>query len=175
METNNLQAQKGFTLVEIAIVLVIIGLLLGGVLKGQELITNSKLDSVKQDFNGITAAYYAYENRMGQLPGDGDDNGLVDNSGNFWRDLRDQGLIKGEAGDGGAASHALNGEFTIHSTELSNAQGGFTNNHICANNIDTEYAKGMDKKLDDNDYQTGNYRGTTGYTSTGPMTICKEL
>ncbi len=35
--------QSGFTLVEIAIVLVIIGLLLGGVLKGQEMIANSRL------------------------------------------------------------------------------------------------------------------------------------
>ena len=35
--------QKGFTLVEIAIVLVIIGLLLGGILKGQEMITQAKI------------------------------------------------------------------------------------------------------------------------------------
>ena len=35
--------QSGFTLVEIAIVLVIIGLLLGGVLKGQELINSAKV------------------------------------------------------------------------------------------------------------------------------------
>ncbi|MEO1925761.1 MAG: prepilin-type N-terminal cleavage/methylation domain-containing protein, partial [Gammaproteobacteria bacterium] len=34
--------QKGFTLVEIAIVLVIIGLLLGGILKGQELISSAR-------------------------------------------------------------------------------------------------------------------------------------
>ena len=38
--------QAGFTLVEIAIVLVIIGLLLGGVLKGQEMIENGKIKSV---------------------------------------------------------------------------------------------------------------------------------
>jgi prepilin-type N-terminal cleavage/methylation domain-containing protein len=38
-----LSKQKGFTLVEIAIVLVIVGLLIGGVLKGQEMITNAKL------------------------------------------------------------------------------------------------------------------------------------
>ena len=34
--------EGGFTLVEIAIVLVIIGLLLGGILKGQELITSAQ-------------------------------------------------------------------------------------------------------------------------------------
>ena len=43
--------QSGFTLVEIAIVLVIIGLLLGGVLKGQELITQAKIKNVANDLN----------------------------------------------------------------------------------------------------------------------------
>ena len=48
--------QSGFTLVEIAIVLVIIGLLLGGVLKGQEMTTNAKVSKVENDYKGITAA-----------------------------------------------------------------------------------------------------------------------
>ena len=42
-----LTKQKGFTLVEIAIVLVIVGLLIGGVLKGQEMITNAKLKRIE--------------------------------------------------------------------------------------------------------------------------------
>ena len=49
-------AEAGFTLVEIAIVLVIIGLLLGGILKGQEMITQAKIKNIVNDFNGITAA-----------------------------------------------------------------------------------------------------------------------
>jgi prepilin-type N-terminal cleavage/methylation domain-containing protein len=60
----------GFTLVEIAIVLVIIGLLLGGVLKGQELITQAKIKNVANDFNGISAAFYGYQDRYKRLPGD---------------------------------------------------------------------------------------------------------
>jgi len=48
--------QAGFTLVEIAIVLVIIGLLLGGILKGQEMITQAKIKNLINDMNGITAA-----------------------------------------------------------------------------------------------------------------------
>jgi prepilin-type N-terminal cleavage/methylation domain-containing protein len=62
--------QSGFTLVEIAIVLVIIGLLLGGVLKGQELITQAKIKNVANDFNGLTAAIYSYQDRYKRLPGD---------------------------------------------------------------------------------------------------------
>ncbi|MCX7173912.1 MAG: prepilin-type N-terminal cleavage/methylation domain-containing protein, partial [Proteobacteria bacterium] len=45
--------QSGFTLIEIAIVLVIIGLLLGGVLKGQELINSAKVKNFAQDFKSI--------------------------------------------------------------------------------------------------------------------------
>ena len=62
--------QTGFTLVEIAIVLVIIGLLLGGILKGQEMITQAKIKNVVNDFNGITAAVNSYQDRYRALPGD---------------------------------------------------------------------------------------------------------
>jgi type II secretory pathway pseudopilin PulG len=70
MEVNNMKKQAGITLVEIAIVLVIIGLLLGGVLKGQEIITNAKIKNLENDFNGITAAIYSYQDRYRALPGD---------------------------------------------------------------------------------------------------------
>jgi len=56
--------QKGFTLVEIAIVLVIVGLLIGGVLKGQEMITNAKLKRVESDNAGIAAAMFSYQDRI---------------------------------------------------------------------------------------------------------------
>lgn len=67
--------QQGFTLIEIAIVLVIIGLLLGGVLKGQELIESGKVKNAVNDFNGTTAAMNTYRDRYRLLPGD--DNGGV--------------------------------------------------------------------------------------------------
>ena len=68
-----LNKQKGFTLVEIAIVLVIVGLLIGGVLKGQEMITNAKLKRVESDNAGIAAAMFSYQDRYLQLPGDDND------------------------------------------------------------------------------------------------------
>ena len=61
---------QGFTLVEIAIVLVIIGLLLGGILKGQEMITQAKIKNVISDFSGISAAYHGYVDRYKRIPGD---------------------------------------------------------------------------------------------------------
>jgi prepilin-type N-terminal cleavage/methylation domain-containing protein len=62
--------QGGFTLVEIAIVLVIIGLLIGGVLKGQELIYNQKVKSTYDLYRQYTAAMYGYQDRYKALPGD---------------------------------------------------------------------------------------------------------
>ena len=62
--------QSGFTLVEIAIVLVIIGLLLGGVLKGQELINAAKAKSYAQDFRTIQSALYGFQDRYKGIPGD---------------------------------------------------------------------------------------------------------
>ncbi len=62
--------ETGFTLVEIAIVLVIIGLLLGGILKGQEMITQAKIKNAINDFNGVAVAVTSYQDRYRALPGD---------------------------------------------------------------------------------------------------------
>jgi prepilin-type N-terminal cleavage/methylation domain-containing protein len=62
--------QSGFTLVEIAIVLVIIGLLLGGILKGQELINSARVKNLANDFRTIPTYIYAYQDKFRALPGD---------------------------------------------------------------------------------------------------------
>src|SRR5215831_7259413 len=68
--TFSIRRQAGFTLVEIAIVLVIIGLLLGGILKGQEMIQQARIKSAINDFNGVTVAITSYQDRYRALPGD---------------------------------------------------------------------------------------------------------
>jgi prepilin-type N-terminal cleavage/methylation domain-containing protein len=130
----NQRKQAGFTLVEIAIVLVIIGLLLGGILKGQEMITQAKIKNVVNDFNGITVAVTSYQDRYRFLPGDdkgatarwtvqgpvsGDGNGVIagnynatatappaagEESNLFWQHLRIAGFVPGATT--GAASTA---------------------------------------------------------------------
>ncbi|MEW6687765.1 MAG: prepilin-type N-terminal cleavage/methylation domain-containing protein [Pseudomonadota bacterium] len=119
--------QEGFTLVEIAIVLVIIGLLLGGILKGQEMITQAKIKNIVADFSGVSAAYYGYQDRYRAIPGDdanaatrwtgaiaGNGNGQVAGTYNnacpttvaagtpesclWWDDLRRAGFVSGSGG-----------------------------------------------------------------------------
>ncbi|MDP2762364.1 MAG: prepilin-type N-terminal cleavage/methylation domain-containing protein [Sideroxyarcus sp.] len=62
--------QSGFTLIEIAIVLVIIGLLLGGVMKGQELINSAKVKNLAADFKNTSLYIYSYQDKFRSLPGD---------------------------------------------------------------------------------------------------------
>ncbi|HMC13283.1 MAG TPA: prepilin-type N-terminal cleavage/methylation domain-containing protein, partial [Gallionellaceae bacterium] len=62
--------QSGFTLIEIAIVLVIIGLLLGGILKGQELINSAKVKNLANDFRNIPVYIDGYQDFYKALPGD---------------------------------------------------------------------------------------------------------
>ena len=62
--------QKGLTLVEVAIILVVVALAIGGVLKGQEMLTNAKLKRLQKDFSGISVALNTYQDRYLQLPGD---------------------------------------------------------------------------------------------------------
>ncbi|MCU0811384.1 MAG: prepilin-type N-terminal cleavage/methylation domain-containing protein [Thiobacillaceae bacterium] len=64
------QRQSGFTLIEIAIVLVIIGLLLGGILKGQELINSARVKNLASDFRNIPLFIYGYQDKFKALPGD---------------------------------------------------------------------------------------------------------
>jgi prepilin-type N-terminal cleavage/methylation domain-containing protein len=65
--------QHGFTLVEIAVVLVIIGLLLGGVFKAQELINSAKVKNLASDFRSIPLFIYGYQDKFKRLPGDDPD------------------------------------------------------------------------------------------------------
>ena len=63
-------ACAGFTLIELAIVLVVIGLLLGGILKGQELIESARARNLISQLDSIKAAYFTFQDKYGALPGD---------------------------------------------------------------------------------------------------------
>jgi prepilin-type N-terminal cleavage/methylation domain-containing protein len=91
MKHRSLARQSGFTLVEIAIVLVIIGLLLGGVLKGQELIENAKVKGAVSELNGVAAANYGYVDRFRRIPGDDGPIATLTARGGSWTGLPGSG------------------------------------------------------------------------------------
>jgi prepilin-type N-terminal cleavage/methylation domain-containing protein len=174
--------QKGFTLVEIAIVLVIVGLLIGGVLKGQEMITNAKLKRIESDNAGIAAAMFSYQDRYLQLPGDdGRVQGRFDIYTDATNDGNGNGLIEGLWTPPSAAPAAPNNEtglFWRHlraaglvpgggldSTQPSNAYGGLIGirdgaltiaGHVTIfGQIEGPIAKILEARLDDGDPSTG--------------------
>ena len=185
----NIKKNSGFTLVEIAIVLVIIGLLIGGVLKGQEMINNAKIKRIGTDFDGVAAAIFSYQDRYRALPGDdlgasrwglsGTDLGDGDGTYNtqawdsttdthetrlFWRHLRYSNLIPGDVTTYKQPSNAYGG---IIGVQVSNF--GLTGTVICMNNIDGANALIIDTQLDDGKPDTGSLRAHTSSTNATPI------
>jgi prepilin-type N-terminal cleavage/methylation domain-containing protein len=71
-------ARTGFSLVELSIVLVILGLLTGGILTGQNLIRAAELRSVVSDFQRYQTALHTFQSKYFALPGD------ITNATAFW-------------------------------------------------------------------------------------------
>ena len=67
---TNSKLNKGFTLVELAVVIVIIGLIIGAVIKGQELIDNARINSIVTQVNSYKSAVTGFQDKYGALPGD---------------------------------------------------------------------------------------------------------
>lgn len=174
--------QTGFTLIELAIVLVIIGLLLGGVLKGQELINSAKVKNMAADFRNIQVYIYAYQDKYKALPGDdsratgnvkathnGNGDGKIDGawnstsdtaeSFNFWQHIRLAGLAAGgEVVENSSAYipvNADNGRIGIQSGQtpsIANLKGVHI---VCSDKLLGKYAKQLDVNLDNGDPETG--------------------
>ncbi len=172
-----LSKQKGFTLVEIAIVLVIVGLLIGGVLKGQEMITNATLKRIESDNAGLQAAIFSYQDRYLQLPGDddganarfdtapvdGDGDGTIagvwhvpaaaDETGYFWTHLRSSGLVNGDPADADPQQNAYGGKVGIHYGGL-----GIDGHVSIFGQLEGSVVKVLEARLDDGAGDTGRIR-----------------
>jgi len=182
------RTQAGFTLVEIAIVLVIIGLLLGGILKGQEMITQARIKNIINDFNGITAAYFSYQDRYKAVPGDdigatnrwagsfsGNGDGVI--TGNYETAPPAGPLANGNANEqhkfwwhlrlaGFVAGPTANqGAWTQPTNSVGGVVGvqttalGIAGLAVCSANIPDKIAGAVDTQIDDQQQNTGTIRG----------------
>jgi prepilin-type N-terminal cleavage/methylation domain-containing protein len=188
---QKVRKQSGFTLIEIAIVLVIIGLLLGGVLQGQQLIENSRVKSATNDFNGIAAGAFSYQDRYGRLPGDdntdgiedrgdswadvaaGDGNGIVDGDaadafdgsgemGSFFQMMRAAGFVAGDPALTDADALPQNPFGGLTTVTTAEINDGLNGTKICMSNVSGSSSIALDTQLDDGDGATGRFRGTLG-------------
>jgi prepilin-type N-terminal cleavage/methylation domain-containing protein len=180
--------KKGFTLVELAIVLVIIGIILGAVLKGQELIYNAKIKRVQNQIKEMIAAFYTYYDRYGYYPGDdpvasnrwtgasiGDGDGLVEGgyctggeeSCYIWQHLRYANIISGDPADTNpntvVPKHIFGGRIEMFTGTYT--VGGQTRSGlwIALRNMEAQAAESIDKAMDDGKCTTGSiarYSGT---------------
>jgi prepilin-type N-terminal cleavage/methylation domain-containing protein len=176
---KNKKNQAGFTLVEIAIVLVIIGLLVGGVLKGQAMIQNAKVKRVVKQADELRAAVMTFYDKYGVYPGDenlpnippgggdaaGNANGQIDVAERFelFRDLSLGGLISGTYTGANTPTHAFGAGVDI---AWFNPPGAATPaaHYIRFTNLPADVCLEIDTKYDDGDWQTGSVSGSAAYT-----------
>ncbi len=193
MERFRNRQKGGFTLVELALVLVIIGLLITGVLKGEALIQNAKVKKLVNQKDSLTAAFYTYYDRYNYYPGDAPvaniptqghtdpaataGNGQI--NANTERSVLFQDLVLAQIINGGYTGAAndyptnpFGGQAYIQ--YLATPPGSATPlnaNCIVYTQIPYEVAQEMDRKYDDAVYNTGTMRANTVYTATTVKTV----
>jgi len=185
--------RKGFTLVELSIVLVIIGLLIGGVLKGKAMIDNAKQKRVKSDIDGIVSAVYNYQDKYGYLPGDdptdientslgvtgcngGNGDGLFGNIPEdtcAWRAIIAAGFVSGDKSKTTEAAVAkrspYGGRYLFRYGNNINGSGR-SGNYIFVENVPLNVLEDLDRKYDDGVYNTGELTSANDYTGTSTAT-----
>ena len=187
-----LRRDSGFTLIEIAIVLVIIGLLLGGVLKGQELITSARVRNLISQQDGIKAAFFGFQDRYRALPGDyasasaniagvtnnGNGNGQIEGPPAtedilVWDHLSHAGFINGQYTFNATISDTTNPKnpYSVYLQlvwDNTYGTGGPPAKHNVktGNQIPVEILAEVDRKVDDGDPYRGAFQFST-YTGPG--------
>ena len=87
--TSRIRNSKGFTLIEMAIVLVIIGIIIGAVVKGQDLVDNAKSKQFASKLQAWQVALNTYYDRTGRYPGDVNKDGVIASSSDTLTPLDD--------------------------------------------------------------------------------------
>src|SRR3990172_12545811 len=172
--------EKGFTLVEMGIVLAIVGIIIGGaILKGPALIANAKNKNLVNQDNSLIASIYAYQEKYGFFPGDdsaattnlagtgytvtnGDGNGQIAEYFPAPEHLAASDFITGSYnGTSDYIKHNYVGNVIIYYETIQ----GKTGNDIRFYNLSAESAKYLDSAIDDSVYNTGSCMASADYTA----------
>ncbi len=78
MNRDNNESQKGFSLVELSVVLAILGLLAGAVLASKSMIHAGELRSILSEYERYSVAAQTFRDKYTQIPGD------LNNATSFW-------------------------------------------------------------------------------------------
>ena len=163
-ETSKLLGKEsGFNLVELAIGLVIIGLLIGAILGGAAMINNAKIRRQVKDLQGLYAGCYTYFDKFEQLPGDRDGNGQFDADSTVWNDLQSQNLAQQTRRSpfGGTYAWGWSSDTTVYHK---------MGNYVCIN-VPLDVARNIDMQLDDGEYTTGSITASADYTGSGRIDL----
>lgn len=106
--------RRGFTLIELSIVLVIIGLISGGILVGSEIIRTSELNAMNRDVGTYRTALNAFRMKYNAVPGD------MKNATQFWGAETACPAPMGSASLDGTCNG--NGSRRVEQTNISGAQ-----------------------------------------------------
>ncbi len=178
---RNRQKQQGFTLIEMAIVLVVIGLILGMVYKGRQLVASAKVKNAQAGYNKVLAGMNTYFDRYGMFPGDGcgDVTNFSADAPMSCQDGTQNGIINTSAGstdDVGTAFFNLmkNTEILTEADTKSalgsawNATGNATSTYIYVDGADLRIVCDLDRKADDGVSDDGDIQAST--TESAPIT-----
>ncbi|WP_277656422.1 type II secretion system protein [Seleniivibrio woodruffii] len=155
---------KGFTLVELAIVLVIIGVILGGVVKGTELVQSARAKRVYKDVQNVQTAFMTSVDINGVIPGlvtTGDDAGTITNA-NFWQSIRNDNLFTGSGN--ASPNNSFGGAITIVTNAMTTTAG---NHYVCSAGLPQAVIDYIDTQYDDGVGNTGDILASTATTTAG--------
>lgn len=176
--------EKGFTLIELSLVLVIIGLLMVSILKGEALIQSAKIKSLVNQKDSFVAAIYTFYDKYNVYPGDeningtptndthnGNGNGYITGNERYYvfEDLCLANLIQGNYT--GATGNDLIHSFGGHMYILWQTRNSITDHWVTITALPAEVAQQIDRKYDDGVYNTGSIAASSDYTNSAAKTL----